>query len=59
MSLINYLFNATDMERIRLLRQRLNRIFFFLAKKHKVSHVCLYRDIPPKLDIIEEIKELP
>lgn len=50
------LFNLIDMKRIRLLRQRLNRIFFFLAKKHKVSHVCLYRDIPPYPLIIEEIK---
>ena len=50
------LFNATDMKHIRLLRQRLNRIFFFLAKKRKVSHVCLYRDIPQDPEIIEEIK---
>lgn len=50
------LFNATDMKRIRLLRQRLNRIFFFLAKKRNVSHICLYRDIPQDPKIIEEIK---
>lgn len=50
------LFNLIDMKRIRLLRQRLNRIFFFLAKKRNVSHVCLYRDIPQDPIIIEEIK---
>jgi hypothetical protein len=53
---VEELFNATDMKHIRLLRQRLNRIFFFLAKKHKVSHVCLYRDIPQKPKIIDEIR---
>ena len=53
---VEELFNATDMKHIRLLRQRLNRIFFFLAKKRNVSHVCLYRDIPPYPKIIEEIK---
>jgi len=55
---VEELFNATDMKHIRLLRQRLNRIFFFLAKKHKVSHVCLYRDIPQKPEIIDEIRRL-
>jgi hypothetical protein len=55
-SVVNELFNVTDWGRICLLRQRLNRIFFFLAKKHKVSHVCVYLDIPPKPSIIEEIK---
>ena len=53
---VDELFNAIDMKRIRLLRQRLNRIFFFLAKKRNVSHVCLYRDIPRDPKIIEEIK---
>lgn len=53
---VDELFNVSDMKHIRLLRQRLNRIFFFLAKKRKVSHVCLYRDIPPYPEIIEEIK---
>lgn len=50
------LFNVEDMKHIRLLRQRLNRIFFFLAKKHKVSHVCLYQHIPSYPLIIEKIK---
>ena len=53
---VDELFNVSDMKHIRLLRQRLNRIFFFLAKKRKVSHVCLYRDIPQDPEIIEEIK---
>jgi hypothetical protein len=55
-SVVDELFNVTDWGRIRLLRQRLNRIFFFLAKKHKVSHVCVYLDIPAKPDIIKKIK---
>jgi len=55
-SVVDELFNVTDWGRIRLLRQRLNRIFFFLAKKHKISHVCVYLDIPPKPDIIKKIK---
>jgi hypothetical protein len=55
-TVVDELFNVTDCGRIRLLRQRLNRIFFFLAKKHNVSHVCVYLDIPPKPSIIEEIK---
>jgi len=55
-STVDELFNVKYMERIRLLRQRLNRIFFFLAKKHTVSHVCVYLDIPPKPDIIKKIK---
>ena len=50
------LFNVEDMKHIRLLRQRLNRIFFFLAKKRNVSHVCLYRHIPSYPEIIEKIK---
>ena len=53
---VDELFNVSDMKHIRLLRQRLNRIFFFLAKKRKVSHVCLYRDIPQDPLIIKEIK---
>ena len=54
---VDELFNVSDMKHIRLLRQRLNRIFFFLAKKRKVSHVCLYRDIPQDPLIIKEIKK--
>ena len=50
------LFNVEDMKHIRLLRQRLNRIFFFLAKKHNISHVCLYQHIPSYPEIIEKIK---
>jgi hypothetical protein len=55
-STVDELFNVKYMKRIRLLRQRLNRIFFFLAKKQKVSHVCVYLDIPPKPVIIKKIK---
>ena len=53
---VDELFNVSDMKHIRLLRQRLNRIFFFLAKKRNVSHVCLYQDIPQDPLIIKEIK---
>jgi len=42
---------------IHLLRKRLNRIFFFLAKKHITPSVYLYQSLPPEPYIFNKIKE--
>jgi hypothetical protein len=42
---------------IHLLRKRLNRIFFFLAKKHITPSVYLYQSLPPEPCIFNKIKD--
>jgi hypothetical protein len=42
---------------IHLLRKRLNRIFFFLAKKHITPSVYLYQSLPPEPYNFNKIKE--
>jgi hypothetical protein len=42
---------------IHLLRKRLNRIFFFLAKKHITPSVYLYQSLPPEPYIFNKIKD--
>jgi hypothetical protein len=42
---------------IHLLRKRLNRIFFFLAKKHITPSVYLYQSLPPEPCNFNKIKD--
>ena len=51
------LFNTTNFIRICILQQRLNRIFFFLAKNKKLPYFYLYRYIDPDPNIIDNIIE--
>jgi hypothetical protein len=54
---VKELLGATRIVDIHLLRKRLNRIFFFLAKKHITPSVYLYQSLPPNPDIFNKIKE--
>ena len=38
----NEIFKTEKIWQVKLLRQRLNRIFYFLAKKHKINKFYLY-----------------
>jgi hypothetical protein len=54
---VKELLNPTMIIDIHLLRKRLNRIFFFLAKKHITPSVYLYQSLPPEPYIFNKIKE--
>ena len=54
---VKELLGATRIVDIHLLRKRLNRIFFFLAKKHITPSVYLYQSLPPEHDIFNKIKD--
>ena len=54
---VKELLDAKMIIDIHLLRKRLNRIFFFLAKKHITPSVYLYQSLPPEPDIFNKIKK--
>jgi len=46
----NEIFKTEMIWQVKLLRQRLNRIFYFLAKKHKINRFYLYTCLSSKYD---------
>ena len=54
---VKELLNPTMIIDIHLLRKRLNRIFFFLAKKHITPSVYLYQSLPPEPYNFNKIKD--
>jgi hypothetical protein len=54
---VKELLDTTRIIDIHLLRKRLNRIFFFLAKKHITPSVYLYQSLPPEPYIFNKIKD--
>ncbi len=54
---VKELLDAKMIIDIHLLRKRLNRIVFFLAKKHITPSVYLYQSLPPEPTIFNKIKE--
>jgi len=52
---VEEVFNTKTFFHIKLLRQRLNRIFYFLAKKYDINEFYLYTRVTPKNIIFQQI----